>query len=150
MKYLLIIFFVGLSGCGINNGTNDYNQYLFKFNQDAISLGYKPIDFSQTNIVVTDLYRQRQALGFCNSIEVKNNGPAVLTFDLHVIKNSNFDKLFRVYHEIGHCFLGLYHIEGHHIMNPTTETLSESDAENESKRLALVKEMFDTSAYTWH
>lgn len=144
----------GCNGCGKLPGevTHKYDNYLQDFNNDLMILGYKPIDFSETVVREADDMKESNSpiIGYCYQIAVKNGGPANISIDTKVSEYGADVKKVIIYHEIGHCFLGLNHTDNKKSIM-TSQNLRTSldfdDIFNDQKRLSLVKEMLNDSAY---
>ncbi len=110
-----------------------------------------PIDFSQTTIREVDALTNDNVIvnGACYSTAVRNSGQVSISIDSGVKRYMDSTKLATVYHEIGHCFLGLQHVAGKKIMS--NENLGTVflfyNLNDDSERLRLVKEMLEGSAY---
>lgn len=133
------------------NVTHKYDDYLVEFNADIARLGYQPIDFSETVIRENDNLKPDDGptLGYCHSIELKHEGPANISVSTRLATYGHDIATALIYHELGHCFLGLDHTKTHSIMNGGNLRTFFTYAEmtDESKRLALVKEMLQNSSY---
>ncbi len=152
-QVVLFIFLIVLGSCQKPQGTvtHDFDQYLAGFNSDLARLGYSQIDFSQTMITSVDGLNENGAarLGMCYSVALRNGGP--VNIGVSPLLSQNGPDVIRamIYHELGHCFLGLDHVSTHSIMNGgNTRTLFTFDEMNdENKRLVFVKEMLEASGY---
>ncbi len=156
MKKIILGVFAALlmAGCSAcqnikGTATSDYDQHFEDFNNDLKALGYQPIDFSQTVVRVADNVGEKNTLGYCHEIALKRKGlvnislsTALTGYGYDIIKAT-------IYHEIGHCFLGLNHTEGRTLMSDNNlRTLFTFDQIiDERKRLILVKEMIESSDY---
>jgi len=157
MKKILVTLFslLALAGCGGCNQnlaepegvrTTEYNKYLQMFNEDIMKLGYQPINFSATIIKETSL--NGREVGFCPSIQIKNKGLTYVQIQSSIATAPEFVKIATLYHEIGHCFLGLNHVDGHHLMNAGIfPEIGRDEIQDEALRLELVKDMMHSSAY---
>ncbi len=152
MRWLVITLCLFVFGCGsAKDQTHEYDIYLQKFNNDIVKLGYDPIDFSLTVVREFDNLTNNgdAALGACHNDALKNKGLTGIFIDKSVSSFESYAQQVLIYHEIGHCFLGLGHVFTHSIMNPghprvivTTDEMS-----NDGSRLALVKTMIESSKY---
>lgn len=126
---------------------------LKKFNEDIMFLGYSPIDFSETIILKNNSTNSRLNYGYnglCESIGVRNKGKITIEIDSQIFNSPEYLQIAVIYHEIGHCFLGLNHVDtGSSLMtnkNIIFEIGSNQIQDNE-KRISLVKEMLESSDY---
>ena len=150
MKTLILIMSFFIVGCAEKNygvKTTEYNIYLAQFNEDLKKLGATPIDFSQTEIYNDNLGKY---LGLCIGHPVKkSSGRAIIRIGNDIKEYPSFRKAALIYHEIGHCFLGLEHSKNYedimHVNYPDLARSSQIDSE--FNRLALVKQMLDAANY---
>lgn len=155
MKYLvLILLLVGSVSCQKQNieagfVVNDYDQYLNQFNDDLQALGYPPVDFSNTTIVKTEKYKEEfGADAYCPAVAVRSGGNIVLFVSDNMKIYSDTAKAYMMYHELGHCVLGLQHKDGNDLMSPMIGTLALwSDSFNEENRLTYLSAVLDRSGY---
>lgn len=151
MRYLvLILLSLWTLSCQKNiqgDVTHEYDQYFQDFNSDLVSLGYRPIDFSQTVIRQDNSMTEHD--GMCFGVEVKDRGITNISFGKRMRGYVEKQRMLVAYHEIGHCFLGLEHAsEARKIMNPVAiQSYSYAELGVESFRLSLVREMLEGSAY---
>lgn len=117
---LLLICAVSCTRCAKGVGgvkTDSYNHILQQFNSDLLSLGYSAVDFSQTEIREVDSFQafdltNKQALMLCGSgISLKKSGSIVIYVNKSVVTGftPESSKVAIMYHELGHCVLGLKH-----------------------------------------
>lgn len=156
---ILILFYLLCVGCNqqefAGQKTHEYDQYLVDFNSDLARLGYSPIDFSHTDI------RKGQTVSTANGLNarascdsgaaVRHGGPVNITVISHFNENPDYHRKIIIYHELGHCFLGLKHseVKTKWIMMPRdlTGVMSSDDVNDDTKRLQMVKEMLESSKY---
>ncbi len=154
MKYVVLIFLT-LSVLSCNKSgvygkdTQDYDKYLQQFNEDLISLGHQPIDFSQTNIIETEKFKNEvSADAYCPQRAVKTGGIVTIFVSKNMSIYSDTGKAYMIYHELGHCVLGLEHKNGNNLMSPMIGTLALwSNDFNEANRLSYIEEMVESSGY---
>lgn len=148
IKYLLLLFLVGCSESGSPNLQNvtadaDIQKILREFNSDISRLGKLPVDFSRTTFVLdnsaTDISR-----GKCERISVNHGTFTVIRVNSKLLTDYYLFKKILLYHECGHCFLGLQHVTGYEIMNPHIP-IADVDFYFDNTRLELVKHMLDAS-----
>jgi hypothetical protein len=147
MKYIVVLFLL-VSGCAKNNFFDLFFPYFSDFNQDISTLGYQPIDFSKVILVEEDLPGNYRAL--CVAVGLRLNGEsAIIKIDPSVKDMKDHNKKLVVYHEIGHCYLGLHHTENRKTImteGDVLQTFLRQDMEEDSLRLQYVKEMVESSA----
>lgn len=149
------ILITGCCGCSqqefMGEPTHEYDYILEQFNNDLSELGYEKIDFSKTSINLKE--DGFSTLGRCHgAVAVRNSGPVTITLN----KNRfglfpDFARIAVLYHEIGHCFLGLNHSEkrgkvlmtGYSIYN----TFDLDDINIKENRIIYFKEMLESSEY---
>ena len=150
---LLLVFLSSLlifSGCSQIKGevTHEYDEYLYQFNSDLVALGYKPINFSDTIIYKSD--ELKDAAGECvGGAMVKNEGHTVILVKKSFDFAPAWAKKALIYHELGHCFLGLGHEEGTIMgaaMLPMVYSTG-SSIMDDSRRFEELKAMLKNSSY---
>ena len=117
MKYLLLLIVVGLSSCAqedqkyAGTPTNEYDYVLEQFNSDMVVLGRTQINFSKAVIRKGKLGGSTQA--YCYQIAKKWEGPTNISIQSGISKKQ---AEIYIYHEIGHCYLGLQHNQNYSLM----------------------------------
>lgn len=147
MKRLFACFLI-LTGCGkIDGQTHEYDKYFQDFNSDLVALGHAPIDFSQVVVVVGDVPVGAEAT--CDGIKLQNSGRALITARARLSTQQEYIKKAAIYHEIGHCYLGLDHDDANElsIMGYTQIIYHPEFINQEPLRLSLVRQMVDKSGY---
>lgn len=157
LSILIVLFLMTLiSACGkskdqfrplVGEITTQYDHMLAQFNSDLSELGYETIDFSQTEIRIGDLSPLNPGLvaGICFGRNTTREGRSII--GLSSYKTFQFNTL-TLYHEIGHCFLGLGHHEGYTLMNLATSPVIAFDfQDSKEKRLALVQILLNESGF---
>lgn len=161
MKRLTLTVLLGLialSGCTgcqkpeiAGEPTNYYQKYVEQFNKDLMKLGYMPIDTSKLSIRSANELKvsDKGYLGYCYEIAVKPKLGSNISIHKIVETYGEDIQMALIYHELGHCFLGLKDSDGHKIMNnENLRTLfTYAEMMEEAKRLQLVKQMLESSSY---
>lgn len=160
MKRLLTILtgllaLQGCAGCGKQalqgTPTDHYTHIVEQFSADLQTLGYKSIDISKLTIThVEDLkYGEAAILGYCYAIQANPKFGVTITFANRLEAYTEDVQMAMVYHELGHCYLGLPDTTGHKIMNNTDNRrlFTYDEMYNKDKRLQLVKQMLESSSY---
>lgn len=152
MKHFSLILLIALGGCAnyLGTPTHEYDQYLADFNSDLMRLGYSPIDFNQT--VIHKGNTPEKARANCDSgTAVRKSGIVHMSVSNSFDENQDHIKRAIVYHELGHCFLGLDHSEGATKWIMTARDLSGvmslADFSEDSIRLQYVQEMLNISKF---
>lgn len=162
MKKLTIIigFFLmaGCSGC-MNKPegevTHKYNGYFEQYNRDMESLTGRQIDFSGLTVREANGLNDdgRPVVGHCYDVKNQVSGLADISFDKKMEQLPEACKLAVVYHEIGHCYLGLGHNSGIPLMIegdlcPDVIAMSGGNPGlNYLNRIRLLKEMLNAAGY---
>lgn len=150
MKAFVLIIIL-LAGCAKpidGEVTHEFDQYLHDFNSDLMKLGYMPIDFSQTTILIGEVPYGAEAT--CDGRKLQRQGFAVITIRRESLSQQEYLKKSTIYHEVGHCFLGLDHdsVDNVSIMNESKNIVYHPEYMNqESLRLSLVSDMVSASGY---
>lgn len=147
---LIILLTFGCNKTGVfGTDTKEYDKYLTQFNDDLMSLGYPPVDFSQTQIIKTEKFKDElSADAYCPHVAVKSGGAITLFVSENMKVYSDTGKAYMIYHELGHCVLGLQHKDGNNLMSPMIGTLALwSNQFNEENRLSYLKEMLESSGF---
>lgn len=119
IKNKLFFLLLFLTNCA--NSNPELYSIALEFQKDAVDRGHhvsissmNRIDYDDTssaNETNKETKETEQALAFCEHIHAWKNGPMVY-FQIIVKKNYKFDYFELkgiIYHELGHCVLGLKH-----------------------------------------
>lgn len=153
MKYVFAIIILVCFGCQQSSiygtDTSEYDKYLEQFNTDLATLGRKPVDFSQVQIIKTERYKNELgADAYCSQVAVKSGGSIVIFVSENMNIYSDTAKAYMLYHELGHCVLGLEHKDGNDLMSPMIGTLAMwRNSFNEQNRLLYLSKALDRSKY---
>lgn len=146
--FVILLLFIILSSCMQKEiegeVTHELDSILYQFNSDIGKLGYTPFDFSMLVIKRADLSKDVR-FGYCNGIQLDPKYPAVIQIDNSVFGIYRTLKTEVLYHELGHCFLGLGHVDSLGIM--FSGDLRKVDISDESVRMRLLKNMMESSIH---
>lgn len=92
---------------------SEYHKFLKDFNNDLQLLNQPTLDFSDTHIIEKNMSYD----AMCDSIQKKYKGLTIIYVSKKLNTYPDYAQRLIIYHEIGHCFYGLNHIDGNHIMN---------------------------------
>lgn len=142
---ILIFFMAGCHGCSKSvqvsddAKTHEYDYILEQFNTDLSKLGHGSIDFA--GLVILKQPIDQSALCI-SGIKAQRGGRAMIVIDSNktaVMNNVSMMKL--IYHEIGHCYLGLSHGASGLMKADSFITVTSQQMQDESMRLILLNQM---------
>lgn len=143
----LVVCLLLLSSCQNSRygpTTHEYDYILKMFNEDLIKIHRNTIDFSMLDIEIVDEDPDIQAK--CYLPMIKDHGPSLIGLNgTRYTAFPEYTQIAILYHEIGHCYYGLVHINkaGKYLMTGGSigATFNPDDILIEENRLKYLLEM---------
>lgn len=121
MKRLLIISTLFFIGCANQyedaEVTHEYDHILELFNSDLKELGLRQYDFSNTTMIKTKMLNGIN--GICDNRRKVDSLPIYIYINKNNLPYGEITTSL-IYHELGHCLLGLKHSSYGFMTNPMT------------------------------